>query len=186
VVYTAQASPAARAFVVRVNSATFSQAAAHVEHNGTGHGMTVAHSGSGTNANALVVTSTNASDTALGVAGNCDSRGVVKSTHNKSGTDTNASCISLLINGAGTACQGIFLDTESGVSTTGKLLNLRQDGAEVFVVDSGGRVKVREQADPAAPVADEAVVYARDNGAGKTQLCVRFATGAVQVIATQP
>ena len=25
-----------------------------------------------------------------------------------------------------------------------------------------------------------------DNGAGKTQVCVRFATGAVQVIATEP
>lgn len=41
-------------------------------------------------------------------------------------------------------------------------------------------------ADPAAPAANNAIVYTRDNGAGKTQLCVRFATGAVQVIATQP
>jgi hypothetical protein len=41
-------------------------------------------------------------------------------------------------------------------------------------------------ADPAAPAANNGVVYLRDNGAGKTQLCVRFATGAVQVIATQP
>lgn len=43
-----------------------------------------------------------------------------------------------------------------------------------------------EVADPAAPSADQGVVYFRDNGAGKTQLCVRFATGAVQVIATEP
>ena len=27
--------------------------------------------------------------------------------------------------------------------------------------------------------------FVGDNGAGKTQLCVRFATGAVQVIATE-
>lgn len=40
--------------------------------------------------------------------------------------------------------------------------------------------------DPSAPAANGAVVYTKDNGAGKTQLCVRFATGAVQVIATQP
>jgi hypothetical protein len=42
------------------------------------------------------------------------------------------------------------------------------------------------QSDPAAPAANDATLYARDNGAGKTQLCVRFPTGAVQVIATEP
>ena len=40
--------------------------------------------------------------------------------------------------------------------------------------------------DPAAPAANHALVYTKDNGAGKTQLCVRFATGAIQVVATQP
>lgn len=40
--------------------------------------------------------------------------------------------------------------------------------------------------DPAAPAANQAVIYTKDNGSGKTQLCVRFNTGAVQVIATQP
>lgn len=48
-------------------------------------------------------------------------------------------------------------------------------------------VEVRElAADPAAPAADRARWFVKDNGAGKTQLCVRFATGAVQVIATEP
>lgn len=41
-------------------------------------------------------------------------------------------------------------------------------------------------ADPAAGATNSARLYARDNGSGKTQLCVRFATGAVQVIATEP
>lgn len=40
--------------------------------------------------------------------------------------------------------------------------------------------------DPSAPAANTGILYFKDNGAGKTQLCVRFATGAVQVIATQP
>ena len=40
--------------------------------------------------------------------------------------------------------------------------------------------------DPEAPAANSARLYARDNGAGKTQLCVRFLTGAVQVLATEP
>lgn len=41
-------------------------------------------------------------------------------------------------------------------------------------------------ADPAAAAVDGARLYIRDNGAGKTQLCIRFATGVVQVIATEP
>jgi hypothetical protein len=48
------------------------------------------------------------------------------------------------------------------------------------------RLLYTERADPAAPAANQAVVYARDNGSGKTQLCVRFATGSVQVLATEP
>ena len=41
--------------------------------------------------------------------------------------------------------------------------------------------------DPAAPPkANRAVFFTRDNGAGKGQLCVRFPSGAVQVLATEP
>lgn len=43
-----------------------------------------------------------------------------------------------------------------------------------------------ERADPSAPDLNEGVLYLKDNGAGKTQLVIRFNTGAVQVIATQP
>jgi hypothetical protein len=39
---------------------------------------------------------------------------------------------------------------------------------------------------PAAPLANRARLFVRDNGAGKTQLCVRFHTGSVQVIKTEP
>jgi len=47
-------------------------------------------------------------------------------------------------------------------------------------------IQVSEISDPAAPVANGARLYAKDNGGGKTQLCVRFATGAVQCFATEP
>jgi hypothetical protein len=39
---------------------------------------------------------------------------------------------------------------------------------------------------PAAPGSNHARLFIRDNGNGKTQLCVRFHTGAVKVLATQP
>lgn len=41
-------------------------------------------------------------------------------------------------------------------------------------------------ADPAAGAINSARFYARDNGAGKTQIVARFASGGVQVIATEP
>ena len=41
-------------------------------------------------------------------------------------------------------------------------------------------------ADPAAPAANTFRLYAKDNGVGKTQIVARFATGAVQAIATEP
>lgn len=43
-----------------------------------------------------------------------------------------------------------------------------------------------EVIEPNAPAADTVRLYLKDNGAGKSQLCARFATGAVQVLATQP
>lgn len=50
----------------------------------------------------------------------------------------------------------------------------------------GGGVELFERTDAAAGAANSARLYARDNGAGKTQLVVRFNTGAIQVIAIQP
>jgi hypothetical protein len=45
--------------------------------------------------------------------------------------------------------------------------------------------ELQESPDLGAPDANQARLFARDSG-GKTQLCVRFPTGAVQVIATEP
>lgn len=50
----------------------------------------------------------------------------------------------------------------------------------------GDAIESPEISDPAAPAANTALLYARDNGAGKTQWVARFPTGAVQVIATEP
>lgn len=50
----------------------------------------------------------------------------------------------------------------------------------------GSHIEMKERTDPAAPAADTARLYVRDNGSGKTQLVVRFPTGAIQVVATEP
>jgi hypothetical protein len=44
---------------------------------------------------------------------------------------------------------------------------------------AGFQEMVELPADPPAPTADNARLFVRDNGSGKTQLCVRFNTGAV-------
>lgn len=50
----------------------------------------------------------------------------------------------------------------------------------------GGFIKMAERVGPPVAPADGAYIFCRDNGAGKTQICVQFASGAVQVVATQP
>jgi hypothetical protein len=67
---------------------------------------------------------------------------------------------------------------------------IRTDGVflvgDFHTMSASGYHGFLEIADPAAAAVNQARLYARDNGAGKTQLCVRFPTGAVQVIATEP
>jgi hypothetical protein len=43
-----------------------------------------------------------------------------------------------------------------------------------------------EIGEPEAPPANNYVIYAIDNGSGKTKLMVKFSSGAVQQIAIQP
>jgi hypothetical protein len=46
-------------------------------------------------------------------------------------------------------------------------------------------VEIAEITSPAAPGGNRARLFVRDNGAGKTQLCVRFPTGAIKILATE-
>jgi Pectate lyase superfamily protein len=65
-------------------------------------------------------------------------------------------------------------------------LNIRLAGSETASITSTGAFKLLEQTDPTAPATNNALLYAKDNGSGKTQIVARFPTGAVQVIATEP
>lgn len=50
----------------------------------------------------------------------------------------------------------------------------------------GAAMQFKEQTAPAAPAADNVRIYAEDDGAGKTRLMARFATGAAVQIAIEP
>jgi hypothetical protein len=49
-----------------------------------------------------------------------------------------------------------------------------------------GDLILTEISDPDAPSSNKGRLYVRDNGSGKSQLVIRFPTGAIQVIATEP
>jgi hypothetical protein len=65
----------------------------------------------------------------------------------------------------------------------------RSGSGVVALIDNtsgGGALEFREQTAPAAPAANRVRIYAEDDGAGKTRLMARFATGAAVQIAIEP
>lgn len=64
------------------------------------------------------------------------------------------------------------------ISTTGALTLPRTAGGFIQMVEQGS--------DPSAPAVDNVVLFAKDNGGGKTALYARFNTGVVQEIAVEP
>lgn len=76
----------------------------------------------------------------------------------------------------------LTLDPAGEINLNGK--NLRTGNSNILM--GAGRVTFDERNDPPAPSADQASLYTKDNGSGKTQLVARFPTGAIQVIATEP
>jgi hypothetical protein len=47
-------------------------------------------------------------------------------------------------------------------------------------------VVLAERAEPGTPPANWATMYLRDNGSGKSQLCIKYDDGSIGVIDTQP
>jgi Pectate lyase superfamily protein len=74
-----------------------------------------------------------------------------------------------------------------------RLMHLQNQGGNLNLGNANGKVELvapylegSEVAEPSAPPPSKGRVFFRDNGAGNTQLCVRFASGATQVLATEP
>lgn len=143
VIYSnAGAEAAGRLLNVRVDNPAFPTAVAQFASAGAGNGVEVVSTSTGTSSNAFSVVSTNPNDTAVGIRGAETGRGTMKITHVGTGNDANASAISLLLGGAGTAAQGIFLDAP-GDGTTGRLLNLRNGGVPQITASATGVLYAR-------------------------------------------
>ncbi len=85
-------------------------------------------------------------------------------------------------------------DPHDGSEVVGITLDTALEQAKIFggsgrtleVALISSYVEMDEITAPSAPAGNQARLYCIDNGLGKTQLCVRFSSGAVQVLATQP
>lgn len=91
---------------------------------------------------------------------------------------------------AGLNASGAFPSSQINTDNTVRTVTLGavgrlQVGASLGLVGTG-YIEAAEISDPSAPAANTALVYVRDNGGGKSQFVVRFPTGAIQVVATEP
>jgi len=79
-----------------------------------------------------------------------------------------------------------FLYSSTPVTTGGGAQVKNSSPVLTNIVSMDGWIRFLEVSDPAAPASDRGTLYLRDNGSGKSQLVIRFPTGAIQVIATEP
>jgi hypothetical protein len=83
--------------------------------------------------------------------------------------------------GAVTSAYGMYLETQAAGATNWQLYS---DGGNSRW--GAGYHEMSEMTAPAAGAANSARLYVEDNGAGKTRLMVKFATGSAVQIAIQP
>ena len=80
---------------------------------------------------------------------------------------------------------GVYGDSPAGVGVRGHTTTGYAGYFEGRVY-TNAFYEMTEVAIPAAPLSNRARLFVRDNGSGKTQLCVRFHTGSVRIISTEP
>jgi hypothetical protein len=108
-----------------------------------------------------------------------DAQGYVENTHPISAGQTFGD-IYFRQNSAGTMVTRMTIKADGGnvgIGTTSP--NTRLD------IDAGA-IEFAEMTAPATGAVNTGRLFCRDNGSGKTQLCIIFSSGAIQVIATQP
>lgn len=117
--------------------------------------------------------------------------GVLSKIQGNGGTMTNAYGINLSgWSGSNiTNSYGIYMDTTIDRGTSLKYAIYSLSTSPSLLTGElvlGNKLTMTEIAAPSAPAANGGVLYLQDNGAGKTQLMVRFATGAAQQVAIEP
>lgn len=123
---------------VKVDNPLYNQAAFYMNYDGTSNAVEIIANTNDDSSNALSITNNNVLDSALGVIGYETSKGTIKVSHNGTGSDANASGLSIDLKGSGTRAQGLYVDSTATTGTTGNLLRLRNQSIDRFVVNSAG------------------------------------------------
>ncbi|HFU5497514.1 TPA: hyaluronoglucosaminidase [Streptococcus pyogenes] len=137
---------------LRTGKETFNQSALFVDYSGKTNAVNIAMRQPTTPnfSSALNITSGNENGSAMQIRGVEKALGTLKITHEnpsvEANYDENAAALSIDIvkktNGAGTAAQGIYINSTSG--TTGKLLRIRNLSDDKFYVKSDGGFYAKE------------------------------------------
>jgi hypothetical protein len=125
---------------IKVDNALYDQAAFYMNYDGASNAVEIVSNSTDTSANALSVTNNNPNDSAVGIIGYETGRGTLKVSHNGTGTDANASALSIDLKGSGTKAQGVYVDSTAATGTTGNLLRLRNQSVDKFVVNYQGNL----------------------------------------------
>lgn len=148
VLYTnAGATATGHLFAARVDNTAFPMSAIYATSKGTSATAMFLQNGTGGNAPALNLTSSNPNFSTLGVSGVELTHGTVKVSHTGTGTDANAAGVSVDVTGSGTAAQMFYGASTGPQGTTGDgihLTNKLNDGTgnyvqtDIFRVSAGG------------------------------------------------
>lgn len=127
---------------IKVDNPLFNQAAFYMNYDGTSNAVEIRANTNDRSSNALSLTNFNQLDSGLGVIGYEIDRGSIKVSHYGYGSDSSASGISIDLQGTGTAAQGLYVDSTAIGGTSGKLLRLRNQSIDRFVVDNRGSLSL--------------------------------------------
>ncbi|HER3008708.1 TPA: hyaluronoglucosaminidase [Streptococcus pyogenes] len=146
VMYTNKDTTDGPLMILRSNKDTFDQSVQFVDYSGKTNAVNIVMRQPSTPnfSSALNITSANEGGSAMQLRGSEEALGTLKITHEnpslEANYDKNAAALSIDIvkktNGAGTAAQGIYINSTSG--TTGKLLRIRNKNKDKFYVNPDG------------------------------------------------
>jgi len=98
---------------------------------------------------------------------------------------TGAAAVALGAGAVAPGARGVALTAGSAAHTDSFAFQNEDTTADMEIAMGARMMRLSERADPNNAPANGAFLYIRDNGSGKTQLAIRYATGATAVINTE-
>jgi len=130
----------------RANNFLFDKSIYYGTNNGQSHTSVFLYTGNDSSSSAINIASSNKYFSAGSFSGNETSHGSVKVTHHyPNEDDSDASALSLNLDGVGTSAQGLYIYSDG--NTSGDLIDVNNYGENKFRVNSTGNVEINENID---------------------------------------